>query len=95
MYFPQKKKNAGSSILDHWESSKYPKEMDEKPDFTEAPVSKMAEGGEVDPKKEADHKEACKEIAKDILDAIESKSPGVLASALSSLIEQCKMHEES
>ena len=52
----------------------------------------MADGGEVDPQKEADHKENCKEIAKDILDAIESKSPGVLASALSSLIEQCMSH---
>ena len=94
MYFPQKRKNAGSAILDHWEASKYPKEINEKPDFDEAGLSKMAEGGEVDPEKEANHKEACKEIAKDILDAIESKSPGVLASALSSLIEQCRMHEE-
>ncbi len=82
MFFNTKKKAAGS-VLDHWENSK-------KMEFPE-PAEKMDEGGEVE---DANHKEACKEIAKDILDAIESKSPGVLASALQSLIEQCRMHEE-
>lgn len=91
MYFPNKRKNAGASILDHWESSKGKKEVNEKPDFTEAPISKMADGGIVD---DSDHKESLKEIAKDILDAMESKSPGVLAAALSSFLEQCQMHAE-
>lgn len=77
MYFPNSKKNGGSAILEHWESSKKPSE-------------KMDEGGEAD---DSAHKENCKEMAKDILDAIESKSPGVLASALQSFFDACKEQE--
>jgi hypothetical protein len=81
MYFPQKRKNGGSPILDHWESSVGKKEIDEKPEFDEAGLSKMSEGGEVD-------MDSLKEIAKDILAAVESKSPGVLATALHSFLQK-------
>ena len=57
MFFDQKKKNAGKSIIDHFES-KYPRERDEKPSWDEASLSKMADGGEVEEKQDdGDHKE--------------------------------------
>lgn len=92
MFFGESKKNAGRSILEHFES-KYPREKDEKPYWKEASLSKMADGGEVEkPEKDADHKESLRVIAQDMINAMESKSPGVLANALESFFEQCKMH---
>ena len=44
--------------------------------------------------KEAAHKDSLKEMGKDLLQAVESKSPGVLASALESFIEKCLTHSK-
>lgn len=84
MFFPDRKKNAGAAILEHWESTKGKKEIDEKPNFKEAGLSKMADGGEVD----GEHDGPFHAISSDMIDAFHNKDPKALHESMKAYLEQ-------
>ena len=93
MYFPNSKKNGGMSILEHWESSKGAKERDEKPNWKEAPVSAMKDGGEVP--EDEDHMEALATHAEEMHEAMKSGDHKRAAHAMKAFVHEHNTHEEA
>jgi|ERR1700677_1137202 len=90
MYFPDKKKNGGMSILEHWESTKGAKERDEKPDWKEAPLSAMKDGGEVE---DPDHMEALAAHVEEMHEAAKSSDHMRHAHAMKAFLKEHEAHE--
>lgn len=90
MFFGESKKNAGRSILEHFES-KYPRERDEKPYWKEAPLSPMSKGGEVD--EDPEHMEALSSHSEAMHDAMQKGDFKAHARAMKSFIQEHEMHK--
>jgi aminoglycoside phosphotransferase family enzyme len=90
MFFDNKKKNGGRAILKHWEAKDKSKEIDEKPDFKEAGLSKMADGGEADD----EHMQALASHVEEMHDAAKSNDHMRHAKAMKSFIEEHLAHSK-
>lgn len=93
MFFPDKKKAAGS-IISHFNSS-LPKERDEKPDWKEAGLSKMSEGGEAEQQEDPDHMQALEAHSEEMQAAHEAKDPARHAKALKAFLREHELHEKN
>lgn len=89
MFFTDRKKVAGS-IVDHFDS-KLPREIDERPNFKEAPVSKMAKGGEAD---DEDHMQALASHSEEMHEAMKSGDHMRHAKAMKAFLQEHESHNK-
>jgi len=88
MFFNDKKK-IGGSIIDHFES-KFPRERDEKPNWKEAGLSKMAHGGEAE---DPEHMEELATHSEAMHEAHKSGDHMAHAHALKAFLHAHEAHE--
>lgn len=91
-------KQAATSVLKHWEASKGNKEINEKPNWKEAPLSAMAKGGvagEAEQQEDPDHMQALEAHSEEMHNAMKEGDFPRHAKAMKAFLHEHSLHEES